>query len=272
MDTIVLKTWAWILRNKLEKKKRILDLFRPLVVQQLQVYEAYLNKILDVVCFKEGFYSFRPSDTEYIFYPLRCYDFLGDLIYYYFAIEHFGVNESAIENFKFVLRGIISNNSGFKMPLLDTHSIPIQLCFLYLMRKPSKEDGECVTSFVYETVANLIKQYQNKKMWSEMTGNRMALAKSLYKKSDDYCCDSSLLIVTLFELISYMGLEPLYTRFREVVEESKVNLQIAYPIVEEYDIEQCLFEHRLYEELSVQTSVILPKTLEEFRSTLQQTL
>ena len=270
MDTIVLKTWAWILRNKLEKNKKILDLFRPLVTMQLQVYEAYLNKILDVAGFKEGFYSFQPSDTEYIFYPLRCYDFLGDLMYYFYAIETYGINNEGIESHKTVVRDIIMNNAGFKMPLLDTHSIPIQLVFLYLMHKPNKEDGTCMTSFVYETVANLIKQYQSKKMWPELTGNRMALAKSLYKKSDDYCCDSSLLIVVMFEMISYMGLERLYTRFREVVEESEVNLQIAFPIQDEYDIEQCLFEHRLYEEMSVQTDVKLPKTMEEFRSTYKK--
>lgn len=267
MDTILLKTWAWILRNKLEKNKRILALFRPLVTQQLQVYEAYLNKILDVAGFKEGFYLFQPSDTEYIFYPLRCFDFLGDLMYYFYAIETFGVNIEGVENHKAVVRDTIMNNAGFKMPLLDTHSIPIQLVFLYLMHKNDKEDGACMISFVYEIVANLIKRYQSKKMWPELTGNRMALAKSLYKKSDDYCCESSLLVVVMFELMSYMGLEQLYTRFKEVVEESKVNLQIAFPIQDEYDIEQELFEHRLYEEMSVQTDVKLPDTLEKFRST-----
>lgn len=266
MDTIVLKTWAWILRNKLEKNKRVLALFRPLVTQQLQVYEAYLNKILDAVWFKEGFYSFQSSDTEYVFYPLRCFDFLGDLMYYSYAIETYSIKEDDVKHNKAIIRDIIMNNAGFKMPLLDTHSIPIQLMFLYLMRDPDKENGKCMASFVYETVANLIKQYQKKKMWPELAGNRMALAKSLYKKSDDYCCTSSLLIVVMFELISYMGLEPLYTRLRELVEESKVNLQIAFPVQEEYDIEQCLFEHRLYEEFSVQTSLQLPKTLEEFRS------
>ena len=270
MDTIVVKTWAWILRNKLEKSKKIIALFRPLVVQQLQVYETYLNKVLSATGFVEGFYSFRPSDTEYVFYPLRCYDFLCDLMYYYFAIEHFGNNESNMENYKSVLRDIISNNSGFKMPLLDTHSIPIQLVFLYLMHKPNKEDVECLISFVYETVANLIKQYQNKKMWPEMTGNRMALVKSLYNKSNDYCCDSSLLILVMFELISYMGLKQLYTKFKEEVEKSKVNLQIAFPIHDEYDIEQCLFDHRLYEEVSVQTDIKLPETLEDFRSSFRK--
>ena len=267
MDTILLKTWAWILRNKLEKNKRVLKLFRPLVTQQLQVYEAYLKKILEAVSFKEGFYSFRPSDTEYVFYPIRCYDFLGDLIYYLYAIESFGINEADVQNNKGIVRSLTMNNAGFKMPLLDTHSIPIQLVFLYLMRDNNEEDGKCMTSFVFETVVNLIKQYQKKKMWPELTGNRIALAKSLYKKSDDYCCDSSLLIVVMFELISYMGLEQLYPKFREVVEESGVNLQIAFPIQDEYDIEQCLFDHRLYEEMSVQTSVKLPETLKEFRST-----
>ena len=93
----------------------------------------------------------------------------------------------------------------------------------------------------------------------------MALAKSLYEKSDDYNCDSSLLIMTLFELIAYINNSTLYIAFKKVVEESKVNLQVAYPIVEEFDIEQCLFEHRLYDELSVETNLKLPDTLEEFR-------
>ena len=122
MDTIVLKTWAWILRNKLEKKRGIISLFQPLVIQQLNVYEAYLNKVINAAGFKEGFYSFRPSDTEYIFYPLRCYDFLSDLMYFFFATESYGVNKKDVCERKAIVRSIISDNSGFKMPLLDTHS------------------------------------------------------------------------------------------------------------------------------------------------------
>lgn len=270
MDTIVLKTWAWILRNKLEKKKRIIELFQPLVTQQLVIYEAYLNKIFDAAGFKEGFYSFQPSDTEYIFYPLRCYDFLGDMIYFFFAIESFGMKKEEVDYHKTIVRSIITNNNGFKMPLLDTHSIPIQLLFLYLMHKPDKEDVECVVSYVTETVVNLIRRYQDKQMWPELHGSRMALTHSLYEKTDDYCCDSSLLIVILFELIGYLGLEPVYDRLKEVVEKSGVNLQVSYPIPDEYNIEECLFDHRLYEELSVQTNIKLPKTLKEFQSTFSK--
>lgn len=270
MDTIVLKTWSWILRNKLEKKKRIIELFQPLVTQQLIIYEAYLKKIFDAAGFKEGFYSFQPSDTEYIFYPLRCYDFLGDLMYFFFAIESFGLKKEEVDDHKTIVRSIITNNNGFKMPLLDIHSIPVQLLFLYLMHKPDKEDVECMASYVTETVVNLIRHYQNKQMWPELHGSRMALTHSLYEKSDDYCCDSSLLIVVLFELIAYLGMEPVYDRLKEVVEKSGVNLQVSYPIPDEYNIEESLFDHRLYEELSVQTNIKLPKTLKEFQSTFSK--
>ena len=98
----------------------------------------------------------------------------------------------------------------------------------------------------------------------------MALAKSLYEKDDDYCCTSSLLIMTIFELIAYMNIPELYLVFKNVVEESKVNLQIAFPIHEEVDVEQKLFEHRLIKELAVQTSIKLPETLEDFRTSFKK--
>ena len=98
-----------------------------------------------------------------------------------------------------------------------------------------------------------------------MSGNRVAVAKSLYEKSDDYCTDSSLLIVTLIELMAYMNLGFLYDALKERVVESSVNLQVAYPIADEYDIEQLLFERRLYDEMSVMTGIKLPDTLEEFK-------
>ena len=214
MDTIVVKTWAWILRNKLEKNKKVISLFQPIVTQQLKVYEAYLNKILGATGFNEGFYSFRPSDTEYLFYPLRCFDFLSDLMYYFYAVEMSGASEEETEIHKEIIRKLIMSNGGFKMPLLDTHSIPIQMVFLYLMQSPSKDDEKCMVGFVTHMSINLARRYQEKKMWPEMTGNRMSLAKSLYQKSDDYCCDSSLLLVVLFEMMSYLGLAALYSWFK----------------------------------------------------------
>ena len=49
-------------------------------------------------------------------------------------------------------------------------------------------------------------------------------------------------------------------------EESGVNLQVAYPIIDEFDIEQLLFEKRLNNELAVQTNIKLPETIKDFQN------
>lgn len=269
MDTIVLKTWGWILRRTLEDTK-IKGLFFPIVIQQVSVYEEYLNKIIGATGFKNGFYGFVPHDTEKFFYPLRCYDFLNDLLYYFCAMLSLGTTERDLEACKSLVKSIIDNNDGFEMPLLDTHSIPILLLFRYFMIKPQERDCEFVAEFLAASVLNVVARYKDMGMWPEMTGNRKALAKSLYSKSDDYHCESSLLLTTLVELLAYIGAADCYKVLRQSIIDSGVNLQVAYPIHDEYDIETELFRKRLYDELAVETGIQLPETLEEFQETFSK--
>ena len=267
IDTIVLKTWAWILSGKREKKSSILSLFYGLVMLQMQIYEEYINKILQFANLRKGLYSFQSSLTEQVFYPLRCYEFLSDLIYLYVMTEACGADYEKVGQIRMdALKAIIRNNSACTVPLLDTHTIPILMVFRYMIfRIKSQDDADCLGQFVMDTVLNLIQRYRNQKMWPELSGNRMALAKSLITKSDEYCCDSSLLLTVMFELISYLNIPEFYTLLKKAVEESEVDLQVAYPEISEYDIEQSLFEHRLHKEISVETSIKLPETLDEFK-------
>lgn len=271
-DTVVLKAWAWILKGNKEKKTSVVRLFNGLVMQQMLIYEEYVNKILQFANFRKSLYSFQTSLTEKVFYPLRCYDFLGDLIYFYLLTEAYGADLKKVGQIRMAaLKATIRNNSACTMPLLDTHSIPILMVFRYMaFRERQQDDVDCLGKFVVDTVVNLTLRYREKKMWPEMSGNRMALAKSLVTKAEDYSCESSLLILNLFEIIAHMGISELYSTFKKVVEESGVNLQVAYPEINEYDIEQCLFEHRLNKELSVETNIKLPETLEKFRKTFRK--
>ena len=267
IDTILVKTWAWILKGKKEKKAAIIKHFYSLVLLQVQIYEEYVNKILSVARLNKSMYGFESSDTEYIFYPLRCFDFLEDLTYFFFLTESIGrPTQKEIRNRLDTLKLVIEKNTACTMPLLDTHSIPIQMIFLYIYdrSKGNKEDVHFLGKYLMDVVINMTKRYQDKKMWPEMTGNRLALARSLYVKDDDYCCESSLLLTVIFELIAYLNIPQLYTPFNKIVKESDVNLQIAFPITDEFDIEQTLFEHRLYDEMAVQTDIKLPNTLDGF--------
>lgn len=267
VDTVVLKVWAWILKGKREKKTSILRLFNGLVMQQMLIYEEYVNKILQFANFNKSLYSFQASLTEHVFYPLQCYDLLGDLIYFYLLTEAYGADLKKVGKIRMnALKAIIRNNPACTVPLLDTHSIPILLVFRFMaFRIKDQDDEECLVSFIIDTILNTMIRYKKNNMWPEMSGNRMALVKSLIKKSEEYACDSSLLILTLFEIIAYLNIPDLYSIFNKLVEESDVNLQVAYPETSEYDIEQCLFERRLNKELSVETNIKLPPTLEEFR-------
>lgn len=267
IDTILVKTWAWILKGKKEKKTAFIKHFYSLVLLQVQIYEEYVNKILSVARLNKSMYGFESSDTEYIFYPLRCFDFLEDLTYFFFLTESISrPTQKEIRNRLDTLRLLIEKNTACTMPLLDTHSIPIQMVFLYIYdrSKGNEEDVHFLGKYLMDVIINMTKRYHDKKMWPEMTGNRLALARSLYAKDDDYCCESSLLLTVIFELIAYLNIPQLYTPFRKTVEESSVNLQIAFPITDEFDIEQTLFEHRLYDEMAVQTDIKLPDTLDEF--------
>ena len=267
IDTILVKTWAWILKGKKEKKAAIIKHFYSLVLLQVQIYEEYVNKILSVARLNKSMYGFESSDTEYIFYPLRCFDFLEDLTYFFFLTESIGRPiQKEIRNRLDTLKLVIEKNTACSMPLLDTHSIPIQLVFLYIYdrSKGNKEAVHFLGKYLMDMVINLTKRYQEKKMWPEMTGNRLALARSLYAKDDDYCSESSLLLTVISELIAYLNMPQLYTPFKKTVEESGVNLQIAFPITDEFDIEQLLFEHRLYDEMAVQTDIKLPETINGF--------
>ena len=85
-----------------------------------------------------------------------------------------------------------------------------------------------------------------------------------YKKSSDYQDTSSLLLLILIEIIAWIDDKDTYELFADFIRESKVNLQIAYPI-ESAELEIHLFEHKLNQEMSVEVGIQLPKTLEEFK-------
>lgn len=272
IDTIVLKTWAWMLREKKEKKKAYLEHFNSLVLLQMKIYEDYLNKIISASNFENGLFSFDASDTECVFYPLRCYDFLGDLIYFFELTEAYQkMSEQLVRGRLQLVDSVVDNNSACTVPLLDTHSIPILMVFRYLCtRKRETMEYDDVVGFVSKTVVNMTLRYKMSKMWPELYGNKMALAKSIYNKSDDYCCTSSTLLMVIFELIVYLNLPTLYLELKKIVEESGVSLQVVYPIQEEYDIEQLLFEHQLDKELSTEVVRHLPASVEEFRATYRK--
>ena len=76
-----------------------------------------------------------------MFYPLRCYDFLGDLVYFYFLTKSYAeISEDELRNRLNILKNVIENNNACTMPLLDTNSIVIQMVFKYMYMHAENQD------------------------------------------------------------------------------------------------------------------------------------
>ena len=267
-ERIVLKVWSWILKNNLEKNGLITNLFSRIVLLHLTIYSAYLEKLLPLATQYKGLYMYQGCDSEKICYPLRCYDFMNDLLYYFIAhnlINRNILTKEMVSNQNEIVKTILKYNSGFDMPLLDTHAITLQLLIGFIFGNEHDESIEIeFYELVNRLVQNIILRKRKQDMFPELYGNRKEVAKSLYKKSPGYQDASSLFLMTLAEIVAWMDAEPLYIMLREIIEETKVNLQVSYPINSD-ELEINLFERQLYKEMCVQTDIKLPKTLKEFK-------
>ena len=265
-NSIVLKTWAWILKNNKEKSKIVIDFFSKIVDLHLDIYYKYIQKIVPLAISYKGLYMYRGSDSERVCYPLRCYAFMNDLLYFYMVSCYLNnQNKQYLNAAKNTILEVLKNNTGFDVPLLDTNAVTLQLLLSFVLRFPLSEDDEkTIMEFFKRLTLNVIIRKNEKDMFPELHGNSKQVAKSIYKKSPEYSDSSSLFLMTLIEIIAWADAEPLYTMLREKIEETKVNLQVSYPIESE-NLEIKLFEHQLYDEMAVQTNIKLPESLEEFK-------
>lgn len=265
---VVLKTWSWMLKHNYVGKAEYEKMYNALVWQHIYIYSEYFDKLLPLARTYKGLAMPNGLVTERVFYPMRCYDFLGDFVYYSEAMIEYAPpkkRKALICAMREEIRQLLRTNSGFDIPLRDTDSITILLTMRYMLTRVehSAEDEKQIFDWLHKITLNLLTRYRQNKMLPEMTGNKKVIAQSLFDKSYDYADPSSLLLLILAETFAHMGDNGHYKLIRELVNESGVNLQVAYP-KETEDFEVALFDHRLYRETSVEVNILLPETTAEF--------
>lgn len=273
-DIAVLKVWAWILKNNKTSNQKVLSLFGMLVKLHLHIYAKYLDKLIPLAIQYKGLYMVNGLQSENVLYPLRCFDFISDIVYYHLAFREYlpyekrqKFDQSGIE----LVLQIINCNSGFDIPLLDTHSIPILLVIKYVMtiQQPTEELHKTIGEWIFRMVVNVLIRKQDSNMFPELYGSRRELAKSVFVRSPNYHDESSLLLTILAELLHWINADELYKKLYELVIKEDTNLQVSYPI-ELPDLEILLFSKRLYNEMAVETSISLPKELKELPQYLKK--
>lgn len=79
---LVLETWHWILENELQNKKPVIVEFRKLLKGQFKIFDKYFLKTFSVAKIANGLFAENGGLYEKLGYPLRCFEYLDDLIYY----------------------------------------------------------------------------------------------------------------------------------------------------------------------------------------------
>ncbi len=268
INLVILKSWAFILRKKWEKNKTVLSKFTNLLNYQIDIYLRYINKTYSIASANKGLYSFGKTDTESICYPLRCFQYLNDVLYFSFLCEYTCKPSKRLELRKQqiqYIKKIVEANSGFDMALLDTNSISILYLISYIAGGDcSDEDLVFIANYVSRIIQNMIIRFRRNNMLPEIDGNKMALAHSLFNKSDDYIDDSSLLILNLAEIAAWLNNDELYELIKTLVNESGVDLQIVYPI-SNHELEIQLFEGNVSNNVATETSIKLPDNIVKFQ-------
>jgi hypothetical protein len=254
---LVLKTWHWILENNLENKKPVVVEFRKLLKGQFEIFDKYFIKTFSIAKIENGLFSENGHFFEKIGYPLRCFEYLDDLIYYCrlrHCVFETKDREKLITKQKDLLIEVIENNSGFNRPLFDNHSIPIIQLFLFFSDKDylRQKDVNFLFNYFYKIITNL-KIEKIRHNWQPELHNRVNpliefIATGIRPK--EYCDSSSILLAILLEVSTIFDSEILFSEILSFIDKD-LSLQIVSIDFNTYNVENLLFEKNLHNEYYV---------------------
>lgn len=255
---LVLKTWYWILENNLNTRKSVVQEYKKLLKIQYQIFNKYFEKTFPIAKIENGLFSESGSFYEKIGYPLRCYEYLDDLIYYcrlrntVFSSKNSAKIKSKQKD---LIIELINNNSGFTRPLLDNHSIPIMQLFLFFAEEKHlrQKDVNFLFKFIDSTVVNLKIEKVKHNRLPELHNRINLLIEfvAVGEKPENYCDSSSILIAILLELSLIFKSDVLFNEILSIIDDN-TSLQIVSIDSDKFNIEQLLFEKNLHNEYYVE--------------------
>lgn len=280
MPYLVIKTWEWILVNKLETNSSIMKAFSKLESQHFSLLDKYFRKTLQPACEKHGLYSIRGGEFEAIGYPIRCFEFLDDLVYYFRLRQYHPKFDGSLPKTKAVilqkkqrqtLYRLITSNDGCSRPLMDNHSISILGVVLFILDSENltSPDYAFIHGYLNRVLENIVIIKKTRGRFPLCTNSEDTLATCVANgtKGRRYVDSSSLLITMIFEIIALLRFDDIYDKYL-LLFRGEINLQIAYPHYNLLPVEELLFSKHLYNEFYCESSLQLPDSSSEFKSSI----
>ncbi|WP_312824862.1 hypothetical protein [Epilithonimonas sp.] len=255
---LVLKTWHWILDNNLQHKKPVVMEFRKILQGQFEIFGKYFKSTFPVARTENGLFSEFGAFYEKVGYPLRSFEYLDDVIYYCRLRNtlYESRNKTAIHHKqKDLIIDLINNNTSFKRPLFDNHSIPIVQLLLFFSDKDSlrQKDVEFLFSYIDKTVTNIHLEKIKSDRLPELHNNIDLIIEFIATKNrpESYCDTSSILLAILLEICVIFNSKELFEKILSFVDDN-LSLQIVSIDFNKYNVEKLLFEKHLHNEYYVE--------------------
>jgi len=254
---LILKTWYWILENNLQNKKSVVSEYKKLLKSQLEIFNTYFEKTFLIAKIENGLYAENGAFFEKIGYPLRCFDYLDDLVYYCRLRNtlYESKNISRIKNKqKDLIIKVVENNSGLHKQLFENHTIPIVQLFLFFSDKTClrQTDVNFLFGYFQEVVTNLkiekIRHNRQPELYNRIKPLIEFVATSI--KPNEYCDSSSILIAILLEICTVFNSEGLFKEILSFIDET-LSLQIVSIDADAHNVELLLFEKNMNNEYYV---------------------
>lgn len=260
---LVLQTWHWILSHKYEKKKSVISRFHQLLSVHKDIFNTYFNKTLPIARIPNGLYAENRGFFEKIGYPLRCFDYLDDLIYHCRLQQHSSnshevskYNNALHQQQKDLIIKVVEHNSGFHYPVIDNHSIPIMQLFLFFDHKETlrKKDIQFLGKYFLELALGIIREKMIHDRFPELHNSLDIVVEAVAtnKKPKGYCDSSSIVIAFLLEISAVLNHEGLFDILLKNISK-ELSLQIPSIVFENNDVELLLFEKKLHQEYYVES-------------------
>lgn len=121
---LLLKYWHWILKNKLEEDKVVLEYFNEFVIFYFKALKEYFSRTIPIALLKDGLYCETSGRYEQIGYPKRTFEYLEYYTVVQRAVHLYPNNPNINAAQQQLVKIIIANNVSYR-PILDIHSIPV---------------------------------------------------------------------------------------------------------------------------------------------------
>lgn len=277
IDYLVLNIWSFLLTKKIEKSKKLRMSFDSLLETQMRCYKEYLDKTWEVASFNNGLFMSQGAGFEGIGYPLRSFDYMDYLIYFYELTNAFVHDENMVisleRNQKESLKLLITNNrDALCKPILDNHFIPIFHLTDFFLNSVDRtqDDLNFIGKYIIDCIEWICLRKKVKGIFPYHGYNleHLITLEATGQKDTNYPDNSSLLIPFLLELLAVFSMDKVFDDYGEFFKKN-ISLQTAIPNFEEYpDFENRFFKEQLHNEYNIEFIVNLPKTMNEFKEKL----